>query len=249
MASTAPSSTSKTTTWRGVPCAARQAPGIQAPDGMDLPLGILARQRLQLRLQHLVHRGAAARGHRRIQLPVDGREAGPGSRRRPSRRNRGHGRDRRGHVHTGGPRYERVRPRGRRRVPHLFRLRPRRRRALGHVPVAGPSTEGTQRDRAVVPPPRRVRQWPDGEEKLMSVRYPGESAEYRAARDRLLEQEIELRRAMEAVAAARRGLPPGGVVPEDYVFTGRGGDGNATDVSLSELFAPGKDSLMIYSFM
>jgi uncharacterized protein DUF899 len=46
----------------------------------------------------------------------------------------------------------------------------------------------------------------------MVIEFPGESAEYRAARDRLLEQEIELRRAMEAVAAARRGLPPGGVV-------------------------------------
>src|SRR5207237_450351 len=43
------------------------------------------------------------------------------------------------------------------------------------------------------------------------IRFPGESAEYRAARDRLLEQEIELRRATEAVAAARRELPPGGV--------------------------------------
>ena len=48
----------------------------------------------------------------------------------------------------------------------------------------------------------------------MSVTFPGESAEYREARDRLLAQEIELRRAMEAVAAARRKLPPGGVVPE-----------------------------------
>jgi predicted dithiol-disulfide oxidoreductase (DUF899 family) len=55
----------------------------------------------------------------------------------------------------------------------------------------------------------------------MGVRFPGESAEYRAARDRLLGQEIELRRAMEAVAAARRRLPPGGVVPEDYVFQAR----------------------------
>jgi predicted dithiol-disulfide oxidoreductase (DUF899 family) len=78
---------------------------------------------------------------------------------------------------------------------------------------------------------------------------PGESAEYRAARDRLLEQEIELRRATEAVAAARRELPPGGVVPEDYVFQGRGADGTPTDVRLSELFAPGRDSLVIYSFM
>ena len=83
----------------------------------------------------------------------------------------------------------------------------------------------------------------------MNVTFPGESAEYRAARDRLLEQEIELRRATEAVAAARRELPPGGVVPEDYVFQARGEDGSPTDVRLSELFAPSKDSLVIYSFM
>ena len=56
----------------------------------------------------------------------------------------------------------------------------------------------------------------------MTIAFPGESAEYRAARDRLLEQEIELRRATEAVAVARRRLPPGGVVPEDYVFYGQG---------------------------
>src|SRR5436190_13882953 len=52
----------------------------------------------------------------------------------------------------------------------------------------------------------------------MGVRFPGESAEYRAARNQLLEREVELRRAMEDVAAARRRLPPGGVVPEEYVF-------------------------------
>jgi predicted dithiol-disulfide oxidoreductase (DUF899 family) len=83
----------------------------------------------------------------------------------------------------------------------------------------------------------------------MSVTFPGESAEYRAARDGLLEQEIELRRAMERVAEERRALPPGGVVPEDYVFQGAGADGAPTDVRLSELFAPGKDSLVIYNFM
>jgi predicted dithiol-disulfide oxidoreductase (DUF899 family) len=83
----------------------------------------------------------------------------------------------------------------------------------------------------------------------MSISFPGESAEYRAARDRLLEQEAELRRDMEAVAAARRELPPGGPVPEDYTFRGAGADGAATEVKLSELFAPGKDSLVIYSFM
>ena len=83
----------------------------------------------------------------------------------------------------------------------------------------------------------------------MSVNFPGESAEYRAARDRLLEREIELRRNMEAVAAARRDLPPGGELPEDYVFQGEGPEGEVVDVRFSELFAPGRDSLAIYSFM
>jgi predicted dithiol-disulfide oxidoreductase (DUF899 family) len=83
----------------------------------------------------------------------------------------------------------------------------------------------------------------------VSTAFPGESAEYRAARDRLLDQEVELRRAMEAVAAARRGLPRGGEVAEDYAFQGWGEDGAPTDVRLSELFASGKDSLVIYSFM
>ena len=59
----------------------------------------------------------------------------------------------------------------------------------------------------------------------MAVAFPGESAEYRTARNLLLEQEIELRRAMEAVAEARRRLPPGGVVPQDYVFQAHGPDG------------------------
>src|SRR3982074_2244753 len=87
------------------------------------------------------------------------------------------------------------------------------------------------------------------EGRIVNVAFPGESAEYRAARVRLLEQEIELRRVMEEVAAARRTLPPGGLVPEDYVFQGARDDGTPTDVRLSELFAPGKDSLVIYSFM
>jgi predicted dithiol-disulfide oxidoreductase (DUF899 family) len=78
----------------------------------------------------------------------------------------------------------------------------------------------------------------------MSITFPGEPPEYRAARDRLLALEAELRRAMEDVAAARRELPPGGIVPEDYVFRGPHGD-----VRLSDLFARGRDSLAIYSFM
>ena len=83
----------------------------------------------------------------------------------------------------------------------------------------------------------------------MTIAFPGESAQYRAARNRLLEREIELRRAMEAVAAARRRLPPGGIVPQDYVFQAQGPGGVRAEVRLSELFAPGKDSLVIYSMM
>ena len=83
----------------------------------------------------------------------------------------------------------------------------------------------------------------------MNVTFPGESPEYRAARNELLAEEIELRRRMEAVAAARRALPAGGAVPEDYVFQGEGPNGEPMDVRLSELFAPGRDSLAIYSFM
>src|SRR3954470_14324791 len=83
----------------------------------------------------------------------------------------------------------------------------------------------------------------------MDVTFPGESTDYRAARNALLASEIELRRQMEAVAAARRELPAGGEIPEDYAFRGEGPDGGAIDVRLSELFAPGKDSLAIYSFM
>jgi predicted dithiol-disulfide oxidoreductase (DUF899 family) len=83
----------------------------------------------------------------------------------------------------------------------------------------------------------------------VAISFPGESADYRAARERLLDREAGLRRAMEAVAAERRNLPLGGAVPQDYVFQGAGSGGELTDVRLSELFAPGWDSLAIYSFM
>ena len=38
-------------------------------------------------------------------------------------------------------------------------------------------------------------------------------------------------------------------MPEDYVFEGAAPDGSSRPVRLSELFAPGKDSLVIYNFM
>jgi predicted dithiol-disulfide oxidoreductase (DUF899 family) len=83
----------------------------------------------------------------------------------------------------------------------------------------------------------------------MGIAFPGESAEYRAARDALLEHEVALRREMEAVAEQRRALPPGGVIPEDYLFQGEGADGKSADIRLSEMFAPGLDTLLIYSYM
>jgi predicted dithiol-disulfide oxidoreductase (DUF899 family) len=79
------------------------------------------------------------------------------------------------------------------------------------------------------------------------IRFPGESSEYRRERNRLLEAEVELRRATERVAAQRRSLPPGGAVPEDYRFEAADDEGG--EVRLSELFEPGKDTLVIYSFM
>ncbi|MBA2683879.1 MAG: DUF899 family protein [Gemmatimonadaceae bacterium] len=83
----------------------------------------------------------------------------------------------------------------------------------------------------------------------MNPTFPNESPEYRAARNLLLTLEIELRRATEAVAVARRALPPGGLLKEDYVFHGAVPDGSPHSIRLSNLFAPGKRSLVIYNMM
>lgn len=83
----------------------------------------------------------------------------------------------------------------------------------------------------------------------MAITFPGESREYRAARNDLLAREIELRRLTEVVAAERRALPPGGIVPTDYVFTQVGADGHPERVRLSGLFAGGHDSLVVYHMM
>jgi len=93
--------------------------------------------------------------------------------------------------------------------------------------------------------PRDLNKW---REVLIdpNVRFPGESDEYRRARDELLEAEADLRRMNERVAGMRRALPAGGLVKEDYVFEAAA-DGSM--VRLSELFAPGKNSLVIYHMM
>jgi predicted dithiol-disulfide oxidoreductase (DUF899 family) len=81
------------------------------------------------------------------------------------------------------------------------------------------------------------------------VRFPGEPASYREARDKLLRAEMELRGHVEAVAAQRRELPLGGEVPEDYEFEEWDEDaGSARAVRLSDLFED-RDALFLYSFM
>jgi predicted dithiol-disulfide oxidoreductase (DUF899 family) len=82
------------------------------------------------------------------------------------------------------------------------------------------------------------------------VGFPGESDEYRRARDELLQAELALRRQTEAVAAQRRRLPLGGVVSTDYAFQEWDPEASAArTVRLSELFEGGKDSLFVYRFM
>jgi predicted dithiol-disulfide oxidoreductase (DUF899 family) len=76
------------------------------------------------------------------------------------------------------------------------------------------------------------------------VRWPNESAEYRAARTALLTEEIELRRHIARVAAQRRALPAGGEVKGDYRFKSEEG----REVTLADLFGD-KPTLGVYSYM
>jgi len=88
---------------------------------------------------------------------------------------------------------------------------------------------------------------------LHTNQFPGESTEYREARNQLLQAELTLRKNIEEVAALRRKLPLGGELPEDYVFDEGSADlddsGTLRTTRFSELFQPGKDTLAIYNFM
>ncbi|WP_424832104.1 DUF899 family protein [Ruegeria sp.] len=78
----------------------------------------------------------------------------------------------------------------------------------------------------------------------MPVSLPNESAEYRAARNALLTAETELRARIEDVAALRRNLPKGGILPQDYAFQSLDGK----PAPLSSLLGS-HDTLAIYSLM
>jgi len=73
--------------------------------------------------------------------------------------------------------------------------------------------------------------------------FPNETPEYRAARQKLLQRELELRRLTESVAASRRALPLGGKVPKDYVFECASGP-----IKFSDMFGE-HDTLFIYHSM
>lgn len=70
--------------------------------------------------------------------------------------------------------------------------------------------------------------------QLHDDRFLNKTDTYRSAHDTLLQAEMELRAKVEEVVALRHNLPLGGA---------------ETQTRFSELFAPGEDTLIVYSFM
>jgi predicted dithiol-disulfide oxidoreductase (DUF899 family) len=89
--------------------------------------------------------------------------------------------------------------------------------------------------------------------RLHDDRFPNETSAYCTARDTLLTAEMELRAKVEEDAALRRTLPLGGALKTDYVLTEGPADLSAEDAETQtrfpELFPPGKDTLIVYSFI
>ena len=84
---------------------------------------------------------------------------------------------------------------------------------------------------------------------MSNVRFPGESAEYRAARDALLAEEIALRARVAELAARRAALPPGGTVEKDYRFLAPVEGGGIREIALADLFSEDGDALFVYGLM
>jgi predicted dithiol-disulfide oxidoreductase (DUF899 family) len=80
--------------------------------------------------------------------------------------------------------------------------------------------------------------------KKAKTPFPGASAEYDAARQALLAEEIEFRRQMTRLVEQRRALPPGPVIEKNYRFK----DEQAFEVGLADLFGD-KDTLVTYFWM
>lgn len=74
--------------------------------------------------------------------------------------------------------------------------------------------------------------------------FPGESADYAAARQHLLASEIEARRTLTALAAERHALPPGPFVEQNYRFRNAAGE----ECGLIDMFGD-HDTLITYFWM
>jgi len=79
--------------------------------------------------------------------------------------------------------------------------------------------------------------------------FPGDGAAYREARDELLKAELDMRQRLQEIAELRSKLPLGGLLAQDYEFEEFDATGTVRQVKFSDLFAPGKDSLILYNFM
>jgi predicted dithiol-disulfide oxidoreductase (DUF899 family) len=74
--------------------------------------------------------------------------------------------------------------------------------------------------------------------------FPGESAEYRKAREALLAEEIEFRRHMTRLTEQRRAMPPGPAIVKTYRFK----DANGAEIGLKDLFGD-HETLVTYFWM
>ena len=80
--------------------------------------------------------------------------------------------------------------------------------------------------------------------KYAKTPFPGESEEYRKAREALLAEEMEFRRHMTRLTEQRRALPAGPVIKKNYRFK----DANGAEVNLIDLFGK-HDVLVTYFWM
>jgi predicted dithiol-disulfide oxidoreductase (DUF899 family) len=80
--------------------------------------------------------------------------------------------------------------------------------------------------------------------KLGKTPFPGQTEEYRKAREALLAKEIEFRRHMTRLTEQRMALPPGPVIEKNYRFK----DANGAEVGLIDLFGA-HDTLVAYFWM
>ena len=78
--------------------------------------------------------------------------------------------------------------------------------------------------------------------------YPNEDEAYRQARNDLLAAELALEEQLRTVSDMRQALPAGGPVAQDFLFDTLE-NGTERTVPMSDLFAPQKPSLFLYSFM